>query len=224
MLKQIIRLGYFITMLLPWRIRRLILQKFYGYQIAPTATIGFSWIRPTHLVMEENTYIGHFTVCTGLALLELKAGSKIGNSNRIFGPRLGSTSFYGHRDRYPALRVGTYAEITHSHLLDCTDTIAIGSGTIVAGYGTQLLTHSLDLRKSRQDCQPITIGRCCFIGTSSVLLKGVNFPDRSVLAAGSVLIKNLICESGVYSGVPASQINDGEGYAAWFNRIASAGE
>ena len=211
-------------MLLPWRIRRLILQQCYGYQIAPTATIGFSWIRPTRLIMEENTYIGHFTVCTGLALLELKAGSHIGNSNRIFGPRLDSTSFYGHRNRYPALRLGTYAAITHSHILDCTDTILIGSRTTVAGYGAQLLTHSVDLHNSRQDCEPITLGKSCFIGTSSVLLKGVTFPDRSVLAAGSVLTKSAICESGVYSGVPASKVNDGEGYAAWFDRITSAGE
>jgi len=172
--------------------------------------------------MGEHSRIGNFTTCTGLRLLELKDSALIGNGNRIFGPRLGATTDYAHRERFPALLVGTSAAITHDHILDCTDTISIGSNTIVAGYRSQFLSHSLDLRSSRQDCEPITIGHSCFIGTSSIILKGATLPDRCVLGAGSVLKKEKNNQPGLYWGVPAARVGDAERYEKWFDRSSPA--
>lgn len=38
---------------LPWKLRRWVLNKFFHYQIHPTAKIGFSYVYPKHLIMEE---------------------------------------------------------------------------------------------------------------------------------------------------------------------------
>ena len=63
-----------VSFLLPWGLRRSLLEKQFGYQIHPTARIGLSWINPTRLIMEENTRIDHLTLCKGLDLLHLKGG------------------------------------------------------------------------------------------------------------------------------------------------------
>ena len=212
------RLLYLLTMLTPWPIRRLLLMRFYKYKIAPTAHIGFSWIRPKQLIMADHSRIGHLTVCTGLSLLELNASARIGNRNQIFGPPLGSTNDYKHRQRFPALKLGNSAAITHQHILDCTDTISIGQNSLIAGYRSQFLSHSLDLRESRQDCEPITIGQSCFIGAACVVLKGTTLPDQSILGAGSVLNKDAGNQPGLYWGVPAARIGDTQKYGKWLNR------
>lgn len=218
MRKYVARLLYCFTILAPWGLRRRLLQFLYDYKIAPTARIGLSWIRPEQLIMGEHSQIGNFTTCTGLSLLELKDSARIGNRNKIFGPRLGTTTDYAHRERLPALIVGTSSAITHEHIFDCTDTISIGQNTTIAGHRSQFLSHSVDLRASRQDCEPITIGHSCFIGTSAIILKGATLPDRSVLGAGSVLNKTHDNQPGLYWGVPATRIDDAERYAKWFDR------
>ena len=223
MKKHASRLLYFFTLLTPWPLRRRLLTRIYDYKIPPTAYIGFSWVRPKQLIMADHSRIGHLTVCTGLSLLELNASARIGNRNQIFGPPLGSTNGYKHRQRFPALKLGNSAAITHQHILDCTDTISIGQNSLIAGYRSQFLSHSLDLRESRQDCEPITIGRSCLVGTASVVLKGAVLPDRSVLGAGSVLKKEVNDrQPGLYWGVPAARIGDSERYERWFDRSSSA--
>ena len=223
MRKHLSRVLYLITFFTPWPLRRRLLILFYNYEIAPTAHIGFSWIRPQRLTMKDNSRIGNLTICTGLSLLELQESARIGNRNQIFGPRLGSTNDYKHRLRFPALKLGTSAAITHQHIIDCTDTISIGQTSLVAGYRSQFLSHSLDLREARQDCEPITIGHSCLVGTASVVLKGAVLPDRSVLGAGSVLKKEVNDrQPGLYWGVPAARIGDSERYERWFDRSSSA--
>lgn len=220
--KVLSRALYLGICLLPWRLRRHALQQCYGYRIHPSARIGWSWIRPAQLVMEKNSSIGNYNRCTGVALVEMHEGAHIGNSNRIFGPRIGSTTDYEHRDRFPALRMGAFADITECHIIDCTDTVHIGRGSLIAGHGTQFLSHSMDLKRARQDCEPITIGDACFVATGSIVLKGAVLPDRSVLGPGSVLRKQNVGEAGLYWGVPAVRVGDTTHYALWFDLHAES--
>lgn len=222
MKKLLGRVIYLSICLLPWPLRRHALQQCYGYRIHPSARIGRSWIRPTRLIMEKDSSIGNYNRCTGIELLELKEGAHIGNSNRIFGPRLGSTADYTHRDRFPALRMAPFSDITNCHFMDCTDTVRIGRGSLIAGYNTQFLSHSMDLKRARQDCEPITIGDACFVATGSIVLKGVMLPDRSVLGPGSVLRKQVVGKAGLYWGVPAARMGDTTHYAQWFDLHAEA--
>jgi hypothetical protein len=196
-----------LSVLLPWGMRRSILEKQFGYQIHPSCSIGFSWIFPTRLVMEEESRVGSLTVCKNIDLLHLKPHTSIGNGNWITGFPLGASRHFAHeQDRQPQLIVGEHSAITHRHLIDCTNSVVIGKFTTVAGFQSQILTHTIDLEKNRQSSLPVRIGDYCFVGTNSVLLGGSVLPDFCVLGAKSLLNKAFTDSHQLYGGVPARPI------------------
>ncbi len=193
-----------LSLFLPWSIRRALLEPQFGYSIHPSSRIGFAWIFPARLVLEASATIGHLTVCKGLALLHLGEHSSIGRGNWITGfPREGARHFRSETDRRPELVVGAHSAITNRHLLDCTNAVTIGSFTTLAGFQSQILTHSIDLEQNRQASAPVRIGDRCFLGTNCVLLGGSVLPDHSVLGAKSLLNKSFTESHTLYGGVPA---------------------
>jgi acetyltransferase-like isoleucine patch superfamily enzyme len=208
-----------LVVLLPWFLRRPVLTACFGYRIHPTARIGWSWIFPAHLVLEEGATIGHGNVALRLARIELGAHASIGRSNWITGyPRGGARHFAHRATRDPALILGAHAAITKGHHLDCTDRIEIGAFTTIAGYRSQFLTHSIDVVANRQDCAPIVIGRHCFVGTAVVVLAGARLPDRSVLGAMALLNRAVETPGWLHAGVPAAPVKELPADAAYFHR------
>jgi serine acetyltransferase len=197
----------FISLLLPWSARRALLEKQFGYSIDPTSRIGLAWIFPDRLILEPYSRIGHLTVCKNIALLHVKAHATIGRGNWITGFPLGeSPHFATESDRQPQLVIGEHSAITHRHLIDCTNSVTIGKFTTFAGFQSQILTHSIDLEKNRQESAPVRIGDYCFVGTNCVLLSGSALPDYSVLGAKSLLNKVFNESYTLYGGVPAQPL------------------
>jgi acetyltransferase-like isoleucine patch superfamily enzyme len=214
-----------LLLLLPWPARRRALQCLWGYRLHPTSRIGFSLVMSEQLFMEQHSRIGHLTVCKGLELLSLAASASIGNLNWITGfPRARMTvPHFGHcRSRSPRLCVGEHSAITNRHLIDCTDAVTIGHHSTVAGFRSQILTHSIDLAASRQGCQPVRVGDYCFVGTAAVLLPGSQLPSYSVLGAMSLLNKQYRDTHWLYSGVPARPTKALSGEILYFEREAGA--
>ncbi len=214
-----------LSVLLPWNFRRNFLQKQLGYTLHPSARIGLSWIAPERLVMEANSSIGHLTICKNITLLHLREHALIGNGNWITGFPLqsrqsaaASAHFAAETDRRPELIVGEHSAITHRHLIDCTNRITIGKFTTVAGFQSQLLTHSIDLEVNRQRSAPIRIGDYCFLGTNSVLLGGSVLPDYCVLGAKALLNKAFNETHQLYGGVPARALQTLPEDYAYFHR------
>jgi hypothetical protein len=208
-----------LSLLLPWSMRRSLLEKQFGYQLHPTSRIGLAWIFPKRLVLEAGAEIGHLTVCKHLDLLHLKAHSSIGRGNWITGfPSGDSRHFAAEKDRRPELIVGEHSAITNRHLIDCTSAVTVGSFTTVAGFQTQFLTHTIDLELNRQSSRPIRIGDYCFVGTNCVVLGGSALPDYSVLGAKSLLNKTLTESHQLYGGVPAKPLHKLSPDLAYFHR------
>jgi len=194
---------------LPWWIRRRILSYFLGYKIHSTAQIGCSLILARRVELEAGASVGHFTVCKGLDLLRLGEHAIIGNLNWVSGaPSDSPVQFAAQQDRRPELILAEHAAITNRHLLDCTNSVRVGRFSTVAGYRSQFLTHSIDIREARQWSRPIEIGEYCFVGTGCILLGGSRLPNYSVLAAGSVLRDRYDQDRGIYAGVPAVRKKD----------------
>jgi acetyltransferase-like isoleucine patch superfamily enzyme len=196
-----------ISVLLPWGVRRSFLEKQFGFHIHPSCRIGFAFVFPTRLVMEEGSRIGNLTFCKNIDLLHLKAYASIGNGNWITGfPLVPSRHFAEEKDRQPQLIVGEHAAITHRHLIDCTNSVVIGKFATVAGFQSQILTHSIDIQRNRQASAPVRVGDYCFVGTNCVLLGGSALPDFCVLGAKSLLNKAFAESHHLYGGVPARPI------------------
>jgi len=206
-------------MFLPWPLRRTILRSYFGYELADSSRIGFSLIYPRRLVLKEGARIGHLTICKDIDLVELAESASIGNLNWITGFPSGTTGHFEHQfDRKPELIMDRHSAITNRHLIDCTERIHIGAFTTVAGFASQLLTHSINLEKNRQEAVPITIGAYCFVGTNCVLLGGSALPDYSVLGAKSLLNRAFKESCFLYGGVPAREIKPLDITTRYFQR------
>ena len=84
--------------------------------------------------------------------------------------------------------------------------IRIGKHTLI-GPNCQLYTpeHPMDYierREQKETAYPITIGEDCWLGGSVVVCPGVTIGDRCIIAAGSVVTKD-IPDDSLAAGVPA---------------------
>jgi len=211
-----------IVLIFPWFIRKKIYTKIFKYTILNNARIGLSWIYVKKLHMEEYSYIGHLNVCKGIDSLKMGQHSFIGNLNWITGfpsDILDSLHFKTEKERKPQLILEKHSAITSRHIIDCTNTIIIGEFTTIAGLGSQILTHSIDVENSTQSSASVIIGKYCFIGTNCVFLKGSKVPDYSVVGAKTLVNKALNEEYSLYGGVPVRKIKEMDKDNKYFNRI-----
>ncbi|CAN5470150.1 hypothetical protein BH10ACI2_BH10ACI2_09170 [soil metagenome] len=209
-----------ITVLLPWAVKKQILIGWFRYEIEPDCRIGLSWIFPKKLVMKKGSRIGSLSVAVHLDLITIGEDSTIDRGNWITGfpSGTGSPHFAHQPDRISELILGNSSAITKNHHIDCTNRIEIGSFSTIAGYRSQLLTHSIDVVENRQDSAPIYIGDYTFVGTNCVILGGSSLPSHSVLGAKSLLNKVFDEEWKLYAGVPAKPIRDILEDAKYFSR------
>jgi len=210
-----------LLVLLPWSLRRRLLTMLYGYELDPTSHIGLAWVFPRHLVMAAHTSIGHLTVCVHLDRVELREHATLGRGNWVTGFPSGTDSphFRGEPGRRSELILEEHSAMTNRHLIDATSPVLIGRFTTVAGFQSQILTHSIDLVTCRQASAPVSIGAYCFVGTNCVILGGSNLPERSVLGAKSLLNKSFDTPLQLYGGVPARAVKSLPPDAAYFMRV-----
>ena len=169
--------------------------------------------------MGPKARIGHLTRVKGLQELSIGEGASLGNLNWVTAVSSDHpVHFAADVDRNPSLIIERHAAITHRHLIDCTDRVVVGEYSTVAGWRSQILTHAIDVRLSRQSAESVSIGRYCFVGTGVVILKGASLPDYSILSAGSVLAASMPDSYMLYSGVPAVAAKPLDRASGYFQR------
>ena len=91
--------------------------------------------------------------------------------------------------------------------------VVIGQDTIIAP-NTIIIDHdghdiqNFEKRINTKDNGiPINIGKNCWIGMNSLILKGVNIGDNTVIGAGSVVTKSCDKDS-IYAGNPCTKVRD----------------
>ena len=105
--------------------------------------------------------------------------------------------------RRPVLRMKRASLISCLHMVDCCDLVEIGRYSGLAGFGSQVMTHTVDIVRVKQVTRPVIIGDHSMISTSSVLLPGAVVPDNAIVSAGSVVKGPLAEGHTLYEGVPA---------------------
>ncbi|WP_028295678.1 acyltransferase [Olivibacter sitiensis] len=209
-----------LTVILPMPLKRLLLRHYFKYDLHPTAHVGLSWVFPRKLIMGPHSKIASFNVAVHLDEIHLGSQVSIGRGNWITGFASGTDSkhFRHQPSRQSLLFVDDHSAITKDHHIDCTSPIRIGKYVTIAGYQSQLLTHSIDIYVNRQDSHPIEIGDYCFVGTNVTILGGAILPAYSVLGAKSLLNKAFSDEWKLYAGVPAKPVSDLNREAKYFHR------
>jgi acetyltransferase-like isoleucine patch superfamily enzyme len=191
----------------PWFIRRRLLNALLNIKIDKTAHIGFSIILARSGSMDKHSQIMNFTFVNELDKFVMKENSKIGKKNWITGSSAELKKGYAASpNRKCEFILGFHSRITPKHHFDCNGGVYIGDFTTIAGTGSQILTHGIDLIENVQRAGSVVIGKYCFIGTKSLFLMGSSIPDYSLLAAGAVVSKKHIEPYGIYAGVPAKKI------------------
>lgn len=207
------------VVILPWPLKRRLLEWHFGYQLAPDSRIGLSWIWPRRLVLGPGARIGHLNVAIHLDLMVLAAHSEIVRGNWITGFPVGRSDFFGHqKDRKPEFHLGKHSAVTKNHHFDCTARVEIGEFSTIGGYASRFLSHSIDIIKGRQHSEPIQIGAYSFVGTDCTVLGGAALPDYSVLGAKSLLNKAFTAPYHLYGGVPATKLKPLPHDAVYFGR------
>ena len=110
------------------------------------------------------------------------------------------------------IKIGNNVGISNSLLYSICSIIV--EDDVMIGGGCQILDndfHSLRyedrilLGDKNVNSAPISIKKGAFIGTSSIILKGVTIGERSIVAAGSVVTKS-IPDNEIWGGNPAAFI------------------
>lgn len=98
--------------------------------------------------------------------------------------------------------------ITSFHVIETVGGVYLGANSIIAGYRSTILTHSLSLRTGDVSVDKVQIGQSTFVGTGSTLLQGVTIGDRVLIAGGAVVNRDLLESDSLCGGVPAKRIAD----------------
>lgn len=133
---------------------------------------------------------------------------------RAFGARIGRRVVY-----YPDIWVftgrklvlGDDVDLATGVLITTDGGVIIGDRTLV-GYGTQILSRNHRIPPlperiftSGHEGIPVVIGSDVWIGAGCIILPGVRIGDHAVVAAGSVVTKD-VPPGAIAGGVPAKVI------------------
>jgi acetyltransferase-like isoleucine patch superfamily enzyme len=191
---------------MPTRVKRHLGRWLLGWDIHPTAHVGRSLILANKVTIGPHCNIGSFNVIRGLEELRLDEGASIATRNWISCPPLASQLFTHSPNRYPALLMGRHAMITVNHQIDCSDRVTLADQARIAGFGTQILTHSLDLVRDRWSVAPVELGEQAAVMSGCILQNGTSVPRRGIVSAGSVVNTRLTAEQTFYRGNPAKAV------------------
>lgn len=123
-------------------------------------------------------------------VLEFNKGSKVMLGNKI---RVHSGSKIKVREG-AELNIGDNVKINYYCIIACHEKISIGEGTEF-GPSVYLYDHDHDYKKgfnanSDEECfkkAPIEIGKNCWIGANTVILRGTKIGDNCVIGAGCIV-------------------------------------
>jgi acetyltransferase-like isoleucine patch superfamily enzyme len=119
------------------------------------------------------------------------------------------SSIYHSSYVYGDVHVGENTWIGPLTVLDGTGGLTIGRYCSVSA-GVQIYTHdtvkwAISAGQQEPDRAPVKIGDCCYIGSQSVVTKGVHIGDRSVIGACS-LVNRDVPPNVIVAGVPCRVI------------------
>lgn len=109
------------------------------------------------------------------------------------------------------LRFGNGVQINGNSNICCLSDMEIGDGSLISW---ECLFMDSDFHKIYEDGKianensPVKIGKNCWIGCRTTVLKGSEVPDGSVVGAGSLVCKKFDTKNSAYAGSPAKLLKE----------------
>lgn len=166
--------------------------------------VTFLVIYYSFLIFLPSNSVCKFCVKLRGACLKYIFNSIGSNVNIASGVRFGSGSL---------ISIGDNSGLGERNYLVCMAPIKIGNDVMIAPEvmfltgGHEYNDPAILLIHQPSVVAPISIGNDCWIGARAIILPGVCITNRVIIAAGSVVTKN-ISESGIYGGNPVRKIKD----------------
>lgn len=111
----------------------------------------------------------------------------------------------------PELVIGDRVSVNYRCMMSVASGVRIGEDTMIAGnvrifdnisHPVSPLRRLNHERINQDETTPVVIGKNCWIGMSSIILRGVTIGDNSIVAAGSVVTKS-VPPNTIVAGSPA---------------------
>lgn len=112
------------------------------------------------------------------------------------------------------LVIGNHVSLNENCYIQCAGGVKLGSYVTVS-YGVTILTAGLNTKDYPNTCfcknrehifDSVVIGEGCWLCANVTVAPGVKIAPKIVVAAGSVVSRNLDKEGWLYAGVPATPI------------------
>ncbi len=211
-----------VAAVMPWAVRKWMLQKLCRAEFGNGAFVGMSYIDVSKLIMCDGAKIGKFNCFRQVRNVSLGKEASIGNLNWFTGASVESPPMQRCFEKGSycsgALSLKDGAAITARHYIDIHADVDIGMMSIVAGVRSTILTHSIDFVSSRQRANGVVIGDYVFVGSNCIILPGAKVAGRCIVGAGSLVRGYLDQEWCSYGGQPARRLKSLDRSALFFHR------
>ena len=195
------------------RLKRSLLRML-GNDIGQRVSVGPTLVISCgRFTLTDDAVIGSFNVFRQVAEVNLDRRAVIGNFNQFtaaaeyqrFSPLVGK------------LILGDLAVITNRHYFDCSGQIILKPRSGVGGIRSIFQSHEIDLADDETTVGRIVLGPNAMTGTGCTLLKDAYLPEKSVLAARSLLTRarEEMPTSTLYAGVPAKPVREIDDFTWW---------
>jgi len=163
----------------------------------------------------DRAEILNFNIFRRLSSVELGPNSTIGNFNQFTA----APDYQRYSPLVGKLIVGEFGAFTNRHYVDCSGQVILRPFAAVGGLRNIILSHELDYAENKTEPGRVVLDRNAVATAGCILLKDSYLPERSVLAAGSVLARAKDADnmpiSALYGGVPARFIREINEYQWW---------
>ena len=156
-----------------------------------------------------------FNIFRGLSSIEIGPKSTIGYFNYFTA----AVDYQRYSPLVGKLMIGESGVVTNRHYVDCSGQVILRPFAAVGGVRNIILSHELDYAENTTEPGRVVLGKNSVATAGCILLKDSYLPERSVLAAGSVLPKAKdgvdMPISALYGGAPARFIREVKEYQWW---------
>lgn len=147
------------------------------------SAVRFGWLKLIHGDRVHADLIERFSPNV---VIEITRGARL-----ILGKRVRAHSGCKFKVRRNAeLNIGDGVKINYNCIFACHEKISIGNGTEF-GPSVYIYDHDHDfragLKENKYKCAPVSIGKNCWIGANTVILRGTTIGDDCIIGAGSVI-------------------------------------